>query len=604
MNSSVLRYNKWLLWLLCWSGAFFPLRLLTAQPIGKMTRPIQRALNNYIVQGNETAHVFNFLQYEFVHFNEQFNAYLEADASARPLPSLPHSAFVPYTEIEDLIVQPLPQLYQHILDDNIQLPAAQRKEILSLSDKRSELLRQLENRRRALYLYVQRKEYESDDARLSRAYTLLAEVEVMYYDLFTLQEKIHYACAELSAMYERTNISAKNAQTLSRMSALVAAAQSINKTIRSGNLSKTLRADCQKMSEILAELQDRRSLYLSELPRVDSSLFCPHKQYDVFTKRGQDFLFIGLEYLNQGAKKYENRPLPAEYFFYNFELFARFNRYGDGLVVLLNRMIDRSGEYYLYAPEMPLFFSPAYPNIPAYDSLRFRQKGSTDVDEFVRRLEQHRLDSMRLDSNLRDSLRQDSIKRANPQVGDPSLEGFATNNLIFVLDFSLSMNHPSKLPAMKSAIAALMELMREEDHITVIAYAKEARLIVPPTSARYKDEILQHISLLETSTTTNADAGLSLAYENAQRYFIPNGNNRILIATDDVCKLSSKTRRQMRQATRRNIRLSVFYFSEKEYSEKRENLQKLSREGGGNYHFAQPENIDNALRREAQALRR
>ena len=575
MNSSVLRNYKWLLWLLCWSGVFFPLRVLQAQPIGTMSRPVQRALNHYIVQGNEICHIFNALQYEFVHFNEQLNAYIEADtlaAALRPVPSTPTAVFVPYEEMEDLLVRSLPQIYQQILDDNIHLPAAQRKEILALADKRSELLRQLEARRRALYLYVQRKEYQHDDARLSKGYGLLSETEVMYYDLFTLQEKIHFACADLAAGYTRTNISAQNAQTLSRMAALVAAAQSINKNVRSGNLSKTLRADAQKMSELLAELQDRRALYLQDLPAVDSSQFCPHKQYDAFANVGQSFLFVALEYLNQGAKKYENRSLPAEYYFYNFELFSRFNRYGDGLVVRFNRMVDISGEYYLYAAEMPLLFATAYPKVAAYDSLRYSAKISNDVDEFVRRLEQHRRDSLRMDSTLRDSLRRDSIRQANPQVGDPTLEGFATNNLIFVLDVSLSMNSAAKMPVMKSAIAALLELMREEDHLTIIIYAKEARLLVPPTSARYKDEILQRIAQLETATTTNADAGISLAYENAMRYLVPNGNNRILLATDDACTLSAKTRRQMRQALRRGVRMSVFFFSEKEYPDKSKKL--------------------------------
>ena len=66
----------------------------------------------------------------------------------------------------------------------------------------------------------------------------------------------------------------------------------------------------------------------------------------------------------------------------------------------------------------------------------------------------------------------DSLNPLNKETkrGLPNLNGFASNNLVFLLDISASMSDSNKLPLLKTALRQLLELMRPEDNITFITY--------------------------------------------------------------------------------------------------------------------------------------
>lgn len=164
------------------------------------------------------------------------------------------------------------------------------------------------------------------------------------------------------------------------------------------------------------------------------------------------------------------------------------------------------------------------------------------------------------------------------------------------------MNEAEKLPVLKKALQELLPVMRQQDQITIVSYSGTARLLLPATSASEQEQILRIISELKTDALSDANQGLSLAYENALKNFIENGNNRIILATDGKFELGRKTRKLIKKSKKKQVFLSIFYFSKKEYKEIQTNLTEISELGGGTYRYVQPENAEKCLLLEAQSF--
>ncbi len=105
-------------------------------------------------------------------------------------------------------------------------------------------------------------------------------------------------------------------------------------------------------------------------------------------------------------------------------------------------------------------------------------------------------------------------------------------NLVFLLDVSGSMNEPNKLPLVKEAMRMLVEQLTEDDRVAIVTYAGDAGLRLPSTNATSQGKILDAIQSLSAGGSTHGSAGIQLAYEQASEHFIPEGTNRVILATD------------------------------------------------------------------------
>lgn len=108
----------------------------------------------------------------------------------------------------------------------------------------------------------------------------------------------------------------------------------------------------------------------------------------------------------------------------------------------------------------------------------------------------------------------------------------APNNLVFLIDVSGSMDQPNKLPLIQRAFRVLVDELRAEDRVAIVVYAGAAGLVLPSTSAADKATILGAIERLQGGGSTAGGAGIKLAYEIAKQNFLPDGNNRVILATD------------------------------------------------------------------------
>ncbi|UZR99432.1 vWA domain-containing protein [Chondrinema litorale] len=180
-----------------------------------------------------------------------------------------------------------------------------------------------------------------------------------------------------------------------------------------------------------------------------------------------------------------------------------------------------------------------------------------------------------------------------------SMEGFAYNHTVLLLDVSGSMNQPEKLPLLKEAISQLSEVMRKEDRLSVVIYSDNARVILENVSFTDKQS-LYTLSKLTSSGRTNAQKGIKLAYQLAEKEFIEQGNNRVILASDGDFTVFEETIKDVNEATEKGIHLSVFSFGWQVENETQ--LKHLAEAGQGNYIHVTKKNSFEALLSELQAI--
>jgi Mg-chelatase subunit ChlD len=198
--------------------------------------------------------------------------------------------------------------------------------------------------------------------------------------------------------------------------------------------------------------------------------------------------------------------------------------------------------------------------------------------------------------------KRDTIYLTEPNEELRSMEGYATNNLVLLLDVSGSMNQPEKLPLLKKSVLDMLSMMRQEDRITIIAFSGKPKVLLKNTSFKEEEKIKKAITDLSSSGKTDGNSGLKLAYRVADESYIRAGNNRIVLATDGEFALNKETSALIEDYADKDIFLSVFNFGKGMGSSKA--LENLSKLGKGNYEAISKENVDVKLIREAKAKRK
>lgn len=183
-----------------------------------------------------------------------------------------------------------------------------------------------------------------------------------------------------------------------------------------------------------------------------------------------------------------------------------------------------------------------------------------------------------------------------------SMDGYAINNMVLLLDVSGSMNAPEKLPLLKNSIISLLSMMRPEDRISIIAFSDKPKVLLESASFKDEDKINKAINSLKSSGKTDGNAGIKLAYRTADENYIRGGNNRIVLATDGEFATSDETLQMISKFSKEDIFLSIFNFGKGAGASKA--LQQLTTLGNGNYAQISKDNVDMKLIREAKAKKK
>ena len=107
-----------------------------------------------------------------------------------------------------------------------------------------------------------------------------------------------------------------------------------------------------------------------------------------------------------------------------------------------------------------------------------------------------------------------------------------TNNVVFLIDVSGSMNRPDRLPLVIESMKLIVEQLGENDIISIVTYAGSEKVIADSVPGSEKQYLTRLLNDLTAGGSTAGARGLLSAYEIAEKNFIENGNNRIILATD------------------------------------------------------------------------
>lgn len=131
-------------------------------------------------------------------------------------------------------------------------------------------------------------------------------------------------------------------------------------------------------------------------------------------------------------------------------------------------------------------------------------------------------------------------------------------NLVFLIDVSGSMAAPNKLPLLKSAFGLLVNELRPHDRVAIVVYAGAAGLVLPSTPGDRRETIMAAIDNLEAGGSTAGGEGLRLAYKEAEKNFMKEGNNRIILATDGDFNVGESSNGGIERLVEEKRNLGVF----------------------------------------------
>ena len=167
------------------------------------------------------------------------------------------------------------------------------------------------------------------------------------------------------------------------------------------------------------------------------------------------------------------------------------------------------------------------------------------------------------------------------------VETLPSSNIVFLIDVSGSMMMENKLPLVKSSMKLLIDQLREQDKVSMVVYAGNAGLVLPPTNGADKIKIKDAIDKLEAGGSTAGGAGIKLAYKTAKENFLQSGNNRVILCTDGDFNVGVSSdddlERMIEQERKSGVFLTVLGYGMGNYKDNK--MQKLADKGNGNHAY-------------------
>jgi Ca-activated chloride channel family protein len=167
------------------------------------------------------------------------------------------------------------------------------------------------------------------------------------------------------------------------------------------------------------------------------------------------------------------------------------------------------------------------------------------------------------------------------------LDTLPPSHLVFLIDVSGSMDMPNRLPLLQSAFRLLVNNLRDKDSVAIVVYGGITGVMLNTTSGGEKEKILKVIDELTPGGTTPGESGIKLAYSVARNHFIPDGNNRVILATDGDFNVGLRTEAELdemiSQQRESGIYLTCLGVGMGNYKDSK--IQTLAKKGNGNFAY-------------------
>lgn len=171
------------------------------------------------------------------------------------------------------------------------------------------------------------------------------------------------------------------------------------------------------------------------------------------------------------------------------------------------------------------------------------------------------------------------------------LEKIPASNFVFLIDVSGSMDMPNRLPLLKSAFKLMVNNLRAIDTVSIVVYGGTVGVWLVPTSGSEKEKIHKAIEELDPGGSTAGESGIRSAYRLAQSQFIPNGNNRVILATDGDFNVGQTSEEDLERLITQQRQLGIYLtclgVGMGNYKDSK--LEVLAKKGNGNFAYLDDE---------------
>ena len=160
-------------------------------------------------------------------------------------------------------------------------------------------------------------------------------------------------------------------------------------------------------------------------------------------------------------------------------------------------------------------------------------------------------------------------------------------NLVLLIDNSGSMERADRVRIRQECLRVLAGQLQPQDRVSVVSFARTARLWVDGLPGSQAGELPQRVGGLTPEGGTNLEEAMNLAYQTALRHFLANGVNRVVLLTDGAANLGDvqpgSLKKKVEAHRRQGVALDCFGIGWDGLND--ELLEALSRNGDGRYGF-------------------
>jgi secreted protein with Ig-like and vWFA domain len=143
------------------------------------------------------------------------------------------------------------------------------------------------------------------------------------------------------------------------------------------------------------------------------------------------------------------------------------------------------------------------------------------------------------------------------------------------------MERADRVRIVREALRVLAGQLQPQDKLSVIAFARNARLWADGVPGNQAGEVAEQVSNLTPQGGTNLEEAMNLAYQTALRHYVPYGVNRVVLLTDGAANLGNVNPAALTQKVeshrKQGIALDCFGIGWEGYND--DLLEVLSRHG-------------------------
>lgn len=542
-----------------------------AQAQQVMSKTAHKAYNNYADLANDYMHALWAYRKKMANLNKQLIDYMELEENKRKFRDLTfeHEAF-----LEDLHYYiPPKRAYMRAFEAGQVLPKNHRTYLNGSIQQMKDVMDKISGLSRRLERFVGEDTYKGETEQKT-LFRLLDEAEGYFEEFRTYNERMKGTLGDMEAYYQKPKTENEYMRHARQLQSLVEPSRDMLFALRNNNIGGVGAAvsDLDVAIDLIRETESKNI----EVVRYKGETYegrGPFVRYDFVIKQAEDIREYGKEFMNADMSSGEYAPHGPHYYFYNRRVLDKFNRVGRGLVLQYNKYVDSSKVRLVKLLEEPHWFK-----VKHFDEEEEEIEPTVAVEEPAPEPE------------------------SNP-APSTQLEGYAANNLVFLLDVSQSMNTPEKLELLKSSFKYLLGQMRPEDQVSIVTFAGEAKTILKPTSSVNTEEIYGALDRLRPLGKSDVERGLREAYTVLDKSMIPGGNNKIILATDGAFETYKRIISMIERNAKEDKYLTVFFYGKKEVGSTKYRLLQFSDAGGGRYSFIQKDNANDLIIQEAQKVR-